>query len=220
MLWLRHQSSHSRSSTSLKFVQEFKSAILSRDVKIIVRTASSTGKTITSRHLKKVEAYWAQASMGSRHSKWRSHITRKSTDSPQCIRCAHKVCSSCSSWLASSKTQPFQRSKLVSGKYCSGVEEIAAISLPRKISTTTVLMKFYQEYVSKFNTMVSALHKVRFVCWISTHFRIIKGFSLKDSEKRQFESDAHSRQFRVKGARVQNQVIQAIEVKIICSIKG
>ena len=41
------------------FIQEFKSATLSRDIKIIVRTDSSAGKDngLTSRHLKKAKTY-------------------------------------------------------------------------------------------------------------------------------------------------------------------
>ena len=50
-------------------MKEFKSAILSRDVKIIVKSDSSAGKTMASRPgISRIKAFSAQASMDPRHS--------------------------------------------------------------------------------------------------------------------------------------------------------
>ena len=62
----------------------------------------------TSRHFKEVKAHRAQTFVDSGHSQWRSHLTWKSGNSSQSLRCSHKVCSILGVGQSSSQIQPFQ----------------------------------------------------------------------------------------------------------------
>ena len=103
--------------------------------------------------------------------------------------------------------------------YWSGMEKIKAVMLVKGDVNSCA-----HEAVSKVYQQVCSQHqRQRFShCQISTLdailFRINKRFSLKDSEKHQFGSDAHSHQLRVEGAR-EIQTTQAFKVKITCSLK-
>ena len=84
-----------------------------------------------------------------------------------------------------------------------------------------VFMQFFQKYINKRAIALKAiLSEVSLVRWIATAlFRINK---IKDSEKRQSESDAHSHHLRIEGANTQNEEIQAMrtfQIKVICSFK-
>ena len=67
--------------------------------------------------------------MDSRCSQRKHHLTRKSGNKSQCIRCAHEVCSGCRSRSASSKTQSHQQNPALSHvfKYGLGVEKIKTL---------------------------------------------------------------------------------------------
>ena len=57
------------------FIKELKAAILSREVKISLKTDSSAG--ITSWHFKEIKTHRAQALVDSGHSQWRNDVTGK-----------------------------------------------------------------------------------------------------------------------------------------------